>query len=76
MMNKIFLTTYLDNLVKYNIKDKDLDLLSSNYSIPYMNYDNTYSGISKEKLYKYFDKGDDDVLLVGIKMNREDRSGK
>ena len=28
-MNKIFLTTYLDNLVKYNIKDKDLDLLSS-----------------------------------------------
>ena len=29
-----------------------------------------------EKLYKYFDKGDDDVLLVGIKMNREDRSGK
>ena len=55
MMNKIFLTTYLDNLVKYNIKDKDLDLLSSNYNIPYMNYDNTYSGISKEKLYKYLD---------------------
>ena len=50
-----FLTTYLDNLVKYNIKNKDLDLLSSNYSIPYMNYDNTYSGISKEKLYKYLD---------------------
>lgn len=24
-----------------------------------------------EKLYKYFDKGSDDVLLVGIKMNRK-----
>ena len=29
-----------------------------------------------EKLYKYFDRGDDDVFLVGIKMNREDRRGK
>ena len=29
-----------------------------------------------EKLYKYFDKGDDDVLLVGIKMNRADRQKK
>ena len=29
-----------------------------------------------EKLYKYFDKGDDDVLLVGIKMNRADRQIK
>lgn len=26
-----------------------------------------------DKLYKYFNKGDDDVLLVGIKMNRADR---
>ena len=29
-----------------------------------------------ERLYKYFDKGDDDVLLVGIKMNRENKVGK
>lgn len=29
-----------------------------------------------EKLYKYFDRGDDDVLLVGIKMNRENKVGK
>ena len=26
-----------------------------------------------DKLYKYFNKGDDDVLLVGLKMNRADR---
>lgn len=29
-----------------------------------------------EKLYKYFDRGDDDVLLVGIKMNRENKVEK
>ena len=29
-----------------------------------------------EKLYKYFDRGDDDVLLVGIKINRENKVGK
>ena len=43
----------LDNLVKYNIKDKDIDLLSSNYDIPYMQYDNKYHSVDKDKLYKY-----------------------
>ena len=55
MMNKIFLTEKLDNLVKYNIKDNDLDLLFSNYNIPYMKYDNKYDNIDKDKLYKYLD---------------------
>lgn len=54
-MNKIFLTTALDNLVKYNIKDEDLDLLSSSYTLPYMNYNNEYTKINKESLYKYLD---------------------
>ena len=53
MMNKIFLIKALDNLVKYNIKDQDLDLLYSNYSIPYMTYNNEYNNIDKNKLYKY-----------------------
>ena len=53
MMNKIFLAMKLDNLVKYNIKDKDIDLLSSNYDIPYMQYDNKYHSVDKDKLYKY-----------------------
>ena len=53
MMNKIFLAMKLDNLVKYNIKDKDIDLLSSNYDISYMQYDNKYHSIDKDKLYKY-----------------------
>ncbi len=53
MMNKIFLTERLDNLVKYNIKDNDLGLLYANYQIPYLEYDNDYKQIDKDKLYKY-----------------------
>ena len=53
MMNKVLLTEKLDNLIKYNIKDKDLELLISNYDIPYMKYDNSYKTIDKNKLYEY-----------------------
>lgn len=55
MANKIFLANKLDNLVKYNVKEDDLDLLYSNYNIPYMKYDNKYHNIDKNKLYKYLD---------------------
>lgn len=53
MLNKIFLTEKLDSLVKYNVKEEDTDLLYSNYSVPYMEYDNSYKGIDSNKLYKY-----------------------
>lgn len=55
MLNKIFLAEKLDSLVKYNIKEEDTDLLYSNYSVPYMEYDNSYKSIDKDKLYKYLD---------------------
>lgn len=55
MFNKIELTKKLDSLTKYNIKEKDIDLLYSNYDIPYMKYNNSYTKIEKEKLYKYID---------------------
>ena len=55
MANKILLANKLDNLVKYNVKEEDLDLLYSNYNIPYMKYDNKYHNIDKNKLYKYLD---------------------
>lgn len=53
MMNKIFLIKKLDNLVKYNIKEDNIDILSSNYEIPYMEYNNCYKSINKDKLYKF-----------------------
>lgn len=53
ILNKILLTQKLDNLIKYNIKEKDLDILYSNYKIPYMEYNNKYTGINKEDLYDY-----------------------
>ena len=53
MMNKIFFIKKLDNLVKYNIKENDIDILSSNYEIPYMEYNNCYKSINKDKLYKF-----------------------
>lgn len=55
ILNKILLTQKLDNLIKYNIKEKDLELLYSNYEIPYMKYNNKYTGIDKEDLYNYID---------------------
>lgn len=55
IMNRIFLAEKLDSLVKYNIKEDNLDLLYSNYDIPYMKYDNSYDIIDRDKLYKYLD---------------------
>lgn len=53
-LNEVLLTLKLDKLVKYNIKEKDLDLLYSNYlDIPYLKYDNKYHQIATDNLYKY-----------------------
>lgn len=62
IMNKILLTKKLDNLVKYNITEKDIDLLSSNYNIPYMEFNNKYTKIDKEKLYRLLN----DKLLLSF----------
>ena len=54
LLNKVLLTLKLDKLIKYNVKEKDLDLLYSNYlDIPYLKYDNKYHQIAPDKLYKY-----------------------
>lgn len=51
--DKINLTKKLDNLIKYNIKDDELETLYSNYEIPYNTYDNRYTKINKNKLLEY-----------------------
>lgn len=54
-INKSSLAKYIDNLIKFNIYNDNLSILYSNYSIPYMNYDNRFSGINKNSLYKFLD---------------------
>jgi len=56
LYNKIILTKMLDKLVKYNDKDSNLDLLYSNYSdLPYLKYDNKFTGINKNNFLKFID---------------------
>ncbi|MBQ8472261.1 MAG: PD-(D/E)XK nuclease family protein [Bacilli bacterium] len=51
--NKIKLTTKLDNLLKYGVKENDLSSLFNTYSsIPYLTYDNKFTGINNFKLNK------------------------
>ena len=58
MINRMLLAGKLDDLSKYNKIDKDLDLLYNNYNdIKYLEYDNSYKNIDKDKLYEYLDKG-------------------
>ena len=45
----------LDNLIKYDEKDKNLNKYFYSLDIDYMKYDNKYKKIDKEKLYKYLD---------------------
>lgn len=52
--NKSLYTTYLDDYVKYGIKNNDIDLLYSNYDKNnYLEYDNSFTGINKDNLIKY-----------------------
>lgn len=53
--DKINLTKKLDNLIKYNIKDKELETLYSNYEIPYNTYNNKFTKINKNTLLEYID---------------------
>lgn len=54
-INKLSLAKSIDNLIKFNIYNDNLSILYSNYNIPYMSYDNRFSGIDKNSLYKFLD---------------------
>ena len=54
-VNKLSLAKSIDSLIKFNIYNDSLSVLYSNYKIPYMSYDNRFSGIDKNNLYKYLD---------------------
>lgn len=54
MANKSLYTMYLDDYVKYGIKNENIDLLYSNYGEnDYLSYDNKFTGINKDNLIKY-----------------------
>ena len=51
LANRVLYTMYLDDLVKYGIYNKNLDLLYSNYGTNnYLDYDNSFSGINSDSL--------------------------
>jgi len=52
-INKLFFAKSIDNLIKFNIKDNNISVLNNNYKIDYMTYNNKFSGINKDSLYKY-----------------------
>lgn len=54
-VNKLSLAKSIDSLIKFNIYNDSLSVLYSNYKIPYISYDNRFSGIDKNNLYKYLD---------------------
>ena len=56
LSDKINLTSYLDNLIKYGEVNDDLYLLNSNYNIPYNTYSHSFTGIEKVKLQNYIKK--------------------
>ena len=53
LSDKIALTNMLDNLIKFGSIDNNLNLLTSNYNIPYNTYSHSFTGLSKDKLNNY-----------------------
>ena len=51
--DKISFASNLDNLIKFGEKNDNLELLNSNYDIPYNTYSHSFTGIDKIKLNKY-----------------------
>ena len=71
--NKLVLSKKLDNLIKYNEIDDELNFLYSNYhDIDYLNYNNKFTGIDKELFYKYIDNK---LLLSYSSLDNYNRCG-
>jgi len=54
--NKIRLASMYDDLIKFGKKDSNINLISSNYNIPYNTYRHNFTGISKDKIKDYISK--------------------
>ena len=56
LSDKINLTNMLDELIKFGKVDNNLNLLNSNYNIPYNTYSHSFTGLNKNKLREYINK--------------------
>ena len=56
LSDKITLTNYLDELIKFGKCDNNLNLLNSNYEIPYNTYSHSFTGLNKSKLNSFISK--------------------
>lgn len=54
-MNELKLANMLDDLNKYNKINPKLDIYFNSFNIPYFEYDNSFTGIDKNKMYEYLD---------------------
>ena len=52
-LSSIYLASLLDELIKYDKKDTNLDKYYNSFNIPYREYDNSYKKIDKEMLLQY-----------------------
>ena len=53
LSDKLHLGLFLDELIKFGSVNKNLNLLNSNYTIPYNTYSHEFTGLNKEKLKNY-----------------------
>ncbi len=51
--DKIMLAEQIDDLIKFGKTSDNLNLLMSNYDIPYNTYSHAFTGLNKEKLQNY-----------------------
>ena len=56
LSDKINLTNYLDELIKFGKINPNLYLLNFNYDIPYNTYSHSFTGLSKTKLYNFINR--------------------
>ena len=54
--DKLSLANSIDNLIKFGEVNENLNLLGSNYDIPYNTYSHAFTGINKLKIQNYINK--------------------
>lgn len=70
--DRLALSRLLDNLIKYGTLNDNLNILNSNYDIPYNTYSHSFTGLNKDKLNNYI-KGFESFNLSYTQMDNYNR---